>query len=65
MSIVRDEWDERQARVDRMIDEFRKAQARRVAQATTVKGDDQLLESPRHAQDQAAVTRSTPTPPSH
>lgn len=42
MSIVRDDCDERQTRVDLMIDEFRKAQSRRVANATTVKGDDQM-----------------------
>jgi hypothetical protein len=65
MSIVRDECDERQTRVDRMIDEFRKAQSRRLAKATTVKGDDQLVESLRDAQAQAAVAGSTPTPSSH
>jgi hypothetical protein len=65
MSIVRDECDERRTRVDRMIDEFRKAQSRRVAKAPTVKGDDQLVESPRDAQAQAAVAGSTPTSTSH
>ena len=44
MSIVRDDCDERQTRVDLMIDEFRKAQSRRLAKATTVKGDDQVAE---------------------
>ena len=42
MSIVRDDCDERQTRVDLMIDEFRQAQSRRLARATTVKGDDQV-----------------------
>jgi hypothetical protein len=62
MSIVRDESDERRTRIDRMIDEFRKAQSRRMAKATTVKGDDQLVESPCDAQAQAAVAGSTSTP---
>ena len=44
MSIVRDDCDERQTRVDLMIDEFRKAQSRRLAKATTVEGDDQVAE---------------------
>jgi hypothetical protein len=45
MHIVREECDERLIRVDRMIDEFRKAQSRRLAKATAVKGDDQVVES--------------------
>lgn len=53
MSVLRDEDDERQTRVDRMIDEFRKAQSRRLATATTVNGDDQGVESPRDARVQA------------
>jgi hypothetical protein len=44
MSVVRDDCDERQTRVDLMIDEFHKAQSRRLANATTVKGDDQMAE---------------------
>jgi hypothetical protein len=44
MSIVRDNCDERQTRVDLMIDEFRKAQSRRLATATTLKDDDQVAE---------------------
>lgn len=44
MSIVRDNCDERQIRVDRMVDELRKAQSRRLAEAATVKGDDQAVE---------------------
>ncbi|HEU4891244.1 MAG TPA: hypothetical protein VFT47_06815 [Vicinamibacterales bacterium] len=52
MNILRDEDDERQTRVDRMIDEFRKAQSRRLARAATVNGDDQAVES-RDAQTPA------------
>ena len=44
MSIVRDNCDERQTRVDLMIDEFRKAQSRRLATATTLKDDYQVAE---------------------
>ena len=47
MSIIRDDCDERQTRVDQMIDQFRKAQSRRLAKATTVKADDQVVELPR------------------
>ena len=65
MSIVRDDDDERQTRVDRMIDEFRKAQSRRLAKATTVNGDDQVVESQRDGHAQAAVAGSTPTPTAH
>jgi hypothetical protein len=62
MSIVRDDCDERQTRVDGMIDEFRKAQSRR-AKATAVKGDDQAVELQRDADAQAAVAVSTAAPP--
>ena len=62
MSIVRDECDERQTGVDRMVDEFRKAQSRRLAKATTVKGDDQAVELQRDAHAQAALAGSTATP---
>ena len=41
MSIVRDNCDERQIRVDRMVDELRKAQSRRLATPATVKDNDQ------------------------
>ena len=47
MSIVRDNCDEREIRVDRMFDEFRKAQSRRLAKATTVKADDRVVELQR------------------
>ena len=50
MSIVRDDCDERQTRVDRMIDQFRKAQSRRLARATTVKADDQVVELQRECE---------------
>jgi hypothetical protein len=59
MIIVRDECDERQTRVDRMIDEFRTAQSRRLAKATSVKGDDRAVELQRDADAQAAVAAST------
>ena len=61
MSIVRDGFDERQTRVDGMIDEFRKAQSRRT-KAITKKGDDQAVELQRDADAQAAVVVSTATP---
>lgn len=49
MGIVRDDCDERQTRVDRMIDQFRKAQSRRLAKATIVKSDDQVVELQRES----------------
>ena len=61
MSIFRDECDERQTRVGRMIDEFRTAQSRRLAKATSVKGDDRAVELQRDAHAQAAVAASTAT----
>ena len=36
MSTVRDEGDERQTRVDRVIEQFRKAQSRQLAKAAAV-----------------------------
>ena len=65
MPIERDDSAERQARVDRMIDEFRKAQSRRLAKATTVQRGDERVESQRDALAQAAVARSTTSPGSH
>jgi hypothetical protein len=47
MSIVRDDCDEHQTRVDRMVDEFRKAQSLRLTKTTTAKGDDQDVELQR------------------
>jgi len=47
MSIIRDDFDERQTRVDQMIDQFRKAQSRRLAKATTVKADGRVVELQR------------------
>ena len=64
MSVVRDNCDERQTRIDRMIDEFRQAQSRRLAKATVVKGDDPVVESQRDAHTQTAVAGATPTPAS-
>jgi hypothetical protein len=59
MNIVRDDGDERQIRVDRMIAEFRKAQSRRLIKATTVKPDDEAVEPQRHVHVDTAVARST------
>jgi hypothetical protein len=53
MSIDRDDCDERQARLDWMIDEFRKAQARRLLRA-----NDKAVESQVATNKKAAVTRS-------
>ena len=61
MSIFRDECDDRQTRVGRMIDEFRTAQSRRLAKATGVTGDDRAVELQRDADVQAAVAPSTAT----
>jgi hypothetical protein len=65
MSILRDNCDERQTRVDSMIDEFRKAQSRRLAKATTKKGDDQVVELQPDAHAQASVAGSAATPTSN
>ena len=61
MSIVRDDCNERQMRVDQMIDQFRKAQTRRLAKVTAVEGEVQALESRHDADGQAAVATSTAT----
>jgi len=44
MSMVRDAGDQHQIRIDRMVEEFREAQSRRLAKAITVKGDDHGVE---------------------
>ncbi len=65
MSIVRDDCDERQTRVDRMIDEFHKAQSRRLAKAPTGKGDDRVVELQRDAVNaRPAIAGSAPIPTS-
>jgi hypothetical protein len=56
---VRDECDDRQTRVGRMIDEFRTAQSRRLARATSLKRDARPVELPPDAHAQAAVAAST------
>ena len=61
MSMVRDAGDEHQIRVDRMVEEFRKAQSRRLATAITVKSDE-LQED---ASSGVAVDRSTTASTSH
>jgi hypothetical protein len=58
MSIVRDGSNERQVRLDRMLDRFRRAQSRRRAAATAVEGDDQVVDS-RDALAHAAAPGST------
>ena len=65
MSIVRDNGDERQIRVDRMIEEFRKAQSRRPARAVAVKGGEHAVESGRDATGAVADPGSTTTSTSH
>jgi hypothetical protein len=61
MGIVHGEGDERQARVDRMIDEFRQAQSRRQARTHTVRGDDGVVQPEPDAPAQAAVAVSIPS----
>jgi vacuolar-type H+-ATPase subunit H len=53
MSIDRDDCDERQARLDRMINEFREAQSRRL-----MKANDEAVESQLGAKRKAPVTGS-------
>jgi hypothetical protein len=53
MSIDRDDCEERQARLDWMIDEFRKARSRRL-----VKADNKAVESQVESDRKAAVTES-------
>ena len=61
MSIVGDDGDERQTRVDRMIEEFRKAQSRRLAKAVTVNGGVQVVELQRDVPAQAEAAGPTTT----
>jgi hypothetical protein len=65
MSMVRDAGDEHQIRVDRMVEEFRKAQSRRLAKAITVKGDDHVVELQEDASGGVPVDRSTTASTSH
>ena len=62
MNIVGDTGDDRQTRVDRMIEEFRKAQSRRLARAVTVNGFGQVVELQRDVHADAEAARPT-TPP--
>lgn len=59
MSIVRDNCDERRMRVDRMVDELRKAQSRRLAKAATVEDNNQGVKPHLDAHARAAVARAT------
>jgi hypothetical protein len=63
MSIVGDDGDDRRARVDRMIEEFRNARSRRQAATAAVTGDDRVADV-REAGGRAAVARLTPPPTS-
>ena len=55
MSIDREDGDERQARLDWMIEEFRKAQMRRQG-----KGNDRAVEPPSESEVTAPVTGQPP-----
>ena len=59
MSIVRDDRNECQARVERMIGEFRKAQSRRLAKAAALKDGGQVVTFQRDVDAQAAAAGST------
>jgi hypothetical protein len=59
MSIVRDDGDECQAPVERMIEEFRKAQSRRLAKAAAVKDGGQVVKCQRDVDALAAAAHST------
>ena len=62
MNIDRDDCDERQTRVDWMIEEFRTAQSRRLAKAAAVKGGGgHVVQLQRDAHTQAADAGSTAT----
>jgi vacuolar-type H+-ATPase subunit H len=58
MNIVR----ERRTRVDRMIEEFREAQSRRLTKAAAVKDGGRVVEFEREVRTQAAAASSTTTP---
>jgi hypothetical protein len=62
MTRVRDEDDDRQTRVDRMIEEFREAQSRRLVKAGAVKDGGRVVEFQRDVHAQAAAARSATTP---
>jgi hypothetical protein len=62
MKIVRDDGDERQTRVARMIEEFREAQSRRLATAAAVRDGGRAVEGERDVHTEAAAARSTTTP---
>lgn len=64
MSIVRDDGDERQTHLDRMIEEFRNAQSRRRARVAAVNVETRAVDVDCDAGDLAAVVESTLTPPS-
>jgi hypothetical protein len=53
MTIERDNWDERQTRLDRMIAEFREAQTRRY-----MKANDKVIDSRLDTKTTAPLTAS-------
>ena len=66
MSIVRDNGDECPTRVERMIEEFRNARARRLARVPAVSDGVKVMDSQNDAPAQTAIARSTTTShPSH
>jgi hypothetical protein len=62
MSIVRDDGDEYQTRVQRMINEFRKAQSRRLAKTAAVIHGGHVAEIQRDVDAQAAGVGASTTP---
>jgi hypothetical protein len=61
MSIVRDNGDERRVRVDRLVDELRKAQSRRLANAATVKDSDQGVKPQPNSRPRTSVAAAPAT----
>jgi hypothetical protein len=63
--VVRDAGDEHRIRVDRMVEECREAQSRRLAKAITVKGNDHVVELQGDASGGVAIDRSATASTSH
>jgi hypothetical protein len=62
MTTVRDDGDECQTRVERMIEEFRKAQSRRLANAAAVRDGGRVVEFHRDVDAQGTAAGFTTTP---
>ena len=62
MSTVRDNCDERQTPVERMIEEFRKARSRYLVKTISARDEDQVVESQRDTRGQVAAAGSSTTP---